>query len=282
MTNVVTPSAESVRNPTGAGTPADALGVTKRMSTSETDGKESYECPDCSYTSQTWHGVKIHYGRIHEGTLKPTITCEWCGDEKVVKPKNQDQRFCSKDCHYAWKRGGERPTAEELERLHWREGLSLNQLSAKYDVGGHQTVARWFEHYGLKYRNNAEANRKLNAERNDHDEIVRAAHEAVHKAVKNGEWHLQTDNPKRNGYGAGWTEEKKEKVREMYDRTCQACGLPESGSLARFGTKLDVHHIIPAGHFDDPGRRNSVENLVPLCRSCHRRWEGIPLRPETI
>jgi 5-methylcytosine-specific restriction endonuclease McrA len=53
-------------------------------------------------------------------------------------------------------------------------------------------------------------------------------------------------------------------------------------SLEQFGAKLDVHHIKPAQAFDDPTARNAMENLVTLCRSCHKKWEGIPLRPEVI
>jgi len=256
------------------------------MSPSDEDSNQSDDeatCPRCGETFVSDHGVKVHRKLSHEKTVKPVLECEWCGDEFEVKPNREDTaQFCSNTCRYASKRGRERPAAAELYKLHWKEGMSLNQLADHFDVAGHQTIARWFDHYNLGYRDNTAANRKLNRERDDWDEIVKPAHAAVRDAVENGEWHLQVDNPEHNGYGAGWTDEKKDRVREMYDRTCQACGLAESESLEEFGTKLDVHHIIPAGHFDDPEKRNAVENLVPLCRSCHRKWEGIPLRPEVV
>jgi len=43
---------------------------------------------------------------------------------------------------------------------------------------------------------------------------------------------------------------------EEYDRLCQSCDAT--------GT-LDVHHI------DGDQTNNSLENLIPLCKSCHRK-----------
>lgn len=287
MPNVVTTSAERVSKPTGAETPADALGVTKRMHSSDEDSNESDDarrCPTCGDTFASDHGVKVHRKLSHGEAVKPVLECDWCGNAFEVKPKREDTaRFCSTKCHYAHKRGGKKPPEDLLHRLHWEEELPALKMS---DVLGYprQTIERWMDDYGIERRDQSAAEElkweQMTAEERAHQ--VAEAHETTREAVKSGEWHLQTDNPERNGYGAGWTDEKKEKVRAMYDRACQGCGLSESESLESFGTKLDVHHIIPAGHFDDPERRNSVENLVPLCRSCHRKWEGIPIRPQLI
>lgn len=282
MTDVVTLSADSVQNRRVLIHPPTRL-ETKRMSSLETAGKESCECPECEYTSDSQHGIKIHYGIVHEGTLQPEIVCEWCEGTFHVKPKREDSaRFCSQTCHRNWLCGGERPSAEKLRELHRDRAMSLNEMAEHFGVGGHQTIARWFERYGIEYRSNGEANRKLAADRDSYEELVRPAHEAVSEAVQNGEWHLQTESPERNGYGEGWTEEKRETVRELYGRVCQACGMGEDESKERFGTRLDVHHITPWSRFDDAEKRNAVENLVPLCRSCHQKWEGIPLRPEVV
>jgi 5-methylcytosine-specific restriction endonuclease McrA len=82
-------------------------------------------------------------------------------------------------------------------------------------------------------------------------------------------------------YGEGWTEAKRERVREIYCRKCQGCGLGEAEYQRETGNKLSVHHIIPARRFDDPEKRNAERNLIPLCQSCHiSKWEGIPLRPQ--
>jgi len=82
-------------------------------------------------------------------------------------------------------------------------------------------------------------------------------------------------------YGKGWNEQKREDVRERDGRECRGCGKAEEQHLNEYGRKLSVHHIVPARQFEGPERRNAKSNLISLCVDCHRRWEGIPLRPQT-
>lgn len=234
------------------------------------------KCPTCGDEYASEHGVKIHHKKSHGESLKPKITCELCGNEEYVKPKRSDARFCSSDCWYSHKRGGDKPTKGELKRLHWDEELSVLEMSERHDVA-RITITRWMDDYGLDWRSPSEAERLKNRQRSfeERKNQTQAANEKAREMVQNGEWHLQKDNPLRRGYGEGWTEEKREEVREDYDRECQSCGINE-GDYSR---KLDVHHIIPASEFDDPQKRNAKENLVPLCRSCHRETEGKYNRP---
>lgn len=92
-------------------------------------------------------------------------------------------------------------------------------------------------------------------------------------------------------YGSGWTDTKKEQVRERDGRECQHCGRGEEEHMELTGMKHSVHHIQKARAVDDPSQRNSMENLVTLCRiapqngdkPCHDMWEEMsPLRPDTI
>lgn len=105
-------------------------------------------------------------------------------------------------------------------------------------------------------------------------------------ANRSGEGHPQWDpDSMRNeySYGPGWNERKRERVRERDDRRCQNCGRTEEEHLEIYGTKHHVHHIQKARSFDDPQRRNRMENLITLCTAdeCHNRWEKIsPLRPQ--
>ena len=284
--NVVTISANTVSKPTGARTPADALGVTKRMSPLPSQSKESgvEQCPECDYTSETWHGIKVHYGCSHDGTLKPELECEWCGETFHVQPFAVDNRSCCSDACYAAQRAGtERPPAERLRELHHEQELHVLEIADRLGVV-HSTVQNWMDELGVERRSQSEAERLKNKQRTEAErrKQAKAAHNAVREAVEAGEWHLQTENPERNGYGKGWTEEKRETVRELYDRECQACGLTGAESKERFGSRLDVHHVIPWSYFDDPEKRNAVENLIPMCRSCHRKWEGVPVAPKVI
>lgn len=53
------------------------------------------------------------------------------------------------------------------------------------------------------------------------------------------------------------------------DEECLRCGINPDRTLS-------VHHIIPVRAFDDPENAHFLENLITLCRSCHRKVEHIP------
>lgn len=79
-------------------------------------------------------------------------------------------------------------------------------------------------------------------------------------------------------YGEGWNGEKRAQVRERDGYQCQGCGTHQD----KLGRQLDVHHIFPAKVFENDIKRNAMDNLVSLCRSCHRRYEGTNLRPTLV
>ncbi len=77
----------------------------------------------------------------------------------------------------------------------------------------------------------------------------------------NGDW-----NNSKNDYGKDWKQIcKKIRIRDNY--TCKHCGLQESD------TAFDVHHIRPFKSFNNPKKANNPENLITLCKSCHRKAE---------
>jgi transposase len=75
-------------------------------------------------------------------------------------------------------------------------------------------------------------------------------------------------------YGSNW-KRMRNKARKRDNNTCQYCGYEREDGEKH----LDVHHIIPLKKFDKPEKANTLNNLITLCRSCHNKWEGIPLRP---
>jgi len=102
-----------------------------------------------------------------------------------------------------------------------------------------------------------------------------------------GEWLSENvngeDNPHWQGghstyYGENW-EEIRKKARERDDYTCQSCGVAQVEHQRETGKSLHVHHIRPIREFDDPDDANELPNVVTLCVQCHKRWEGIPVRP---
>ena len=75
---------------------------------------------------------------------------------------------------------------------------------------------------------------------------------------------------KKNYYGKDW-DEIKNQVKQRDHYTCQNCGKFESS------VSFDVHHIKPFKSFSNPKEANRMENLITLCKQCHRNAE-IPVK----
>jgi len=54
------------------------------------------------------------------------------------------------------------------------------------------------------------------------------------------------------------------------DRRCQSCGRRD---------RLHAHHITPVREFDSEADAHYLDNLVILCKRCHKIWEGRDARP---
>lgn len=70
-------------------------------------------------------------------------------------------------------------------------------------------------------------------------------------------------------YGQTWWRIRRQSlVRDEYE--CQYCGK----SRKEIGRNSDVHHRIPVRRFDRPETAHSLNNVITLCRSCHRHAEA--------
>jgi len=104
------------------------------------------------------------------------------------------------------------------------------------------------------------------------------------KASYQSENHTGPNNPnyknrignERLYYGRNWSNQR-ERCRNRDSYKCQCCGVDES----ELSKPLDVHHITPFKKFDNVEKANRLDNLISLCRSCHMKWEGLYLRPDT-
>lgn len=84
------------------------------------------------------------------------------------------------------------------------------------------------------------------------------------------------DTPDHYRSGEAW-EKLRKQARERDDYECQMCGVSQD-ELSR---ALDAHHLKRRREFDDPDEADKLDNLVSLCRSCHRKAEPYaPLLPE--
>lgn len=227
-----------------------------------------------------------------------TKSCEICGDDMELAEYESSRRFCSKECHGKYRSekytGKAHPRyvervevecsycGEYFKREEWlanRNGADLCSMDCRKawrsEIFNGSRHPRWVDRVTVECDNCGSDIEREKREVEQKDNFF-CDKECL------AEWLEKPDAVDRIDYGPGWNEEKKETVREKYDRTCQACGDSEEKHLEMYGARLSVHHILPADWFDNPEKRNAVSNLVPLCCVCHKQWEGIPLKPTLI
>lgn len=69
-------------------------------------------------------------------------------------------------------------------------------------------------------------------------------------------------------YVSPWWEVRS-KALERDNHKCQIC----ESTREELGSEPDVHHIKPVREFADSRNAHTLENVVALCRSCHRYAE---------
>ncbi|WP_245799943.1 HNH endonuclease [Haladaptatus litoreus] len=82
-----------------------------------------------------------------------------------------------------------------------------------------------------------------------------------------GENHHQWEGGTIN-YGRKWWRVRREALNRD-EKTCQNCGADE----AELGQAPDVHHRIRVRDFDVPQNAHYLDNVITLCRTCHRNVE---------
>jgi len=266
-------------------TPADALGKTKRMSQSESEGQESYECPTCGKSLSSEQGLKTHHSMVHgESIAGEECECVACGDTFRVPPSDAEGRkYCSEEC-----------MAEDYER---QVTLTCEVCGGEYSVNPAREETSRFCSRECSVSQLAEERRKRVTvecaacgdpfEKRICEEEQSKAHFCDHDCY--GEWISENQSGKdsvhwKGGYskyrGTDWPA-LREKALQADDYRCQGCGRRDDDHRTEHGVGLHVHHIRPVTEFEEPADADTVDNLVPLCRDCHTEWEGIPLRPTT-
>jgi len=131
---------------------------------------------------------------------------------------------------------------EVLERLYHGQGMTQEEVGRVFGVS--ETVA----HKALKIAG------------------VKSRTKGSRSKSKHHNW--------KNGirdYLGNWDAQRRKAI-ERDGRRCQSCGINQSNTSSEL--ELDVHHHKPYASFDDPEEANRLENLITLCRYCHRKYEG--------
>jgi len=200
-----------------------------------------------------------------------------------------------------------KPDEKELERLYCEEKKSTIELSSRFDVAS-ATITNWLRSYDLPVRSRAES---LAQYVPDEDLLYKLHWEDKLKLYEIAErfdvnnrtvsgWFNRRDIPIREYtgeeaanwqggyeeyYGPNWPKQRRKRLdRDGWE--CVVCSVSNEEHKNRIGTSLHVHHIQPMREFKEENTvdyesANDVENLITLCQSCHNKWEGIPLRPQT-
>lgn len=146
------------------------------------------------------------------------------------------------------------PPVEELRRLHWEDGLKLCEIAEKYDVNN-RTVSGWFTRREIDVR------------------------------TYYGEEAANWSGGHEKYYGPNWIKQREKRI-EYDGAQCVVCGMDSEEHKEAVGHDLEVHHIqklksFKTGDGTDYESANRLENLITMCRSCHAKWEGVPLKPQT-
>jgi len=270
----------------------------KADGSTDTETKDSSVCPTCGDSFNSVRGMKTHHAQVHNESIAGVeTTCGWC-DSTIRVPscrmEDKEHVYCDSECmskHYQTFEGEDNPLYNRVEYDCDYCGQTMERKPSRLDY--HDYLFCSYVCKDSHYSENNSYPQKQQGPRHEIEcevcsntfEVIpsrkdKAKHcsiecriEATRHITGSDRYNYKQNNPEN--FGEGWAQKRRE-VRERDCYTCQSCGKAES-ELCR---ELDVHHIIPRSKFDDVNAANSLENLISLCRGCHKKWEGIPLKPD--
>jgi len=268
------------------------------------DGKE-FSCDYCGESYDTQQALNSHRGQKHPDKARVTFECAYCcSDISVIRSdaENYDNHFCDRECKGNYRSESDDWNGENHPRYNSSEvvcdncGSKLVRPQRRLDRYNLQCCDSdcYGEYMSQTGMNDGEDNPAYNSVviecdwcGEDFTTPVSVAENGRRFCDKSCWADFMSDylsgegSPLYTGYyaqtyGDNW-DDIRNQVRGRDQYTCQACGVSEN-SLSR---ELDVHHIVPLKHFDTPETANDLDNLVSLCSSCHSKWEGLYLRPDS-
>lgn len=218
---------------------------------------QEHECPKegCDEVFDKPEAVGGHVqGGHHQERKRKKVVCDWCGDEFEVKSYREDSaRFCNQDCMGKWI--SENMVGEDAGA--WSGG----EVELECEVCGDEYTEK---------QHRADRSRTCSEE---------CRYEWVSERMSGKDNH-NWEGGWTEYYGPNWYGQRR-RARERDGHTCQGCGASKEEN----GSALSVHHIKPLREFvDNDGEAgyeaaNDLGNLVTLCRSCHQKYEGLPVAP---
>lgn len=213
--------------------------------------KLDHSCPTCEDVFSSERGVKLHHKRTHGVSLSwEESECDNCGETFEYRHRDT-ARFCSIEC---------------------RDAFQVAENAANWKGGKVECVCDWCGDTFKTDPHKADSVRFCDMD----------CQMSWHSRAMGGEGNPQWNGGKLHYYGPNWNRQRS-KARERDNHTCQDCGTHAS----ELDKAISVHHIQPRRRFvNEAGKldyesANQLDNLICLCPACHRKWEGLYLRPDT-
>ncbi len=172
---------------------------------------------------------------------KIVVVCEECGKYRVVVKR--DYRDLCRSC--ASKRRKRLPHTEEAKKKMSEAKMGENNSFFGKHHLPNTLPPRGGENNGMYGKKHTEKSKQLMS--------------AKLQNVLIEDWKGYSN---KNRYCNMWTEEVRERVRNMFDGLCFICGKDENTN----GRKMSVHHV---DNDRNQGCNGVQWKLVPLCNSCH-------------
>lgn len=229
------------------------------------------ECPTCEKILSTERGMRQHHTKVH-GKPLPNRTCTGCKTE-FYDPKAR-RKFCENCNPNAGEHNGnwrDEKEAAECKRC----GVEFEYYpSNKEGVYCSTCVEESDEFLGVPYYevHDIERTKKVCEFCGRIIDVLQSRADRYPVRFCSLNCHaLSLSEPEtvaENVYRGKWYKIRQQ-VLERDEYRCQNCGI----SCDEMGREPDVHHIIPVREFENPQRAHTLDNLISLCRSCHRLAE---------
>lgn len=261
------------------------------------------ECPSCEATRDSWQKLRLHHLSAHDESL-PNRQCETCDEESY---NEYEKKYCSKTCRTKGRNrnmtGSANPNFQgrkETTRCEicgddfeyypsekpgrfcpdcvgsedWHEPPNLTgSENPRYNGGKVNLQCDVCDRRFERYPSNVNEGATLCSPECQADWLSEAF---------TGEGHPNWEGGGNENYGPGWAPAR-ERALERDGHECVVCGATRE----ELGRNPDVHHVVPVRRFVEhevltKRDAHTLDNLVSLCPSCHRKAEFGKLPQEAL
>lgn len=236
------------------------------------------DCPTCGKSLSTKQGMRQHHTKVHGEALDNRI-CKGCEGE-FYDPKAR-KKYCEKCDSNVGKHNGNYQNATETTKC---EVCGDNFEYYPSNKDGRYCESCLGATDGLLPENPAESDERIETECPNCHAVSKVLESRLEQNKYGifcdlscyGDWlsenivgenHHQWEGGSI-AYGQDWWQLRRAAL-ERDDYKCQRCG----SNADEIGRNPDVHHIEPVRSYDDPSNAHRLDNVICLCRSCHRHVE---------